>query len=82
MTKEKLEHIFALIDEGEYNPSAQEIIMLVDEIERLQQKVEILDRALRAACVPGCSHEGEGSLDNNQRDRDYMAGLKLTSGGK
>jgi hypothetical protein len=37
MTKEQLEEIFVQMDKGEYDPSSQEVIMLVEEIDRLRQ---------------------------------------------
>jgi hypothetical protein len=48
-----------------------------DENDRLHQKIEILVRALKASCVPGCSHEGEGGWDQEQRDRDYFQGFGI-----
>ena len=38
MTKQQLEEIFDQMDKGEYNPSSQEVIMLVEEIERLMNE--------------------------------------------
>lgn len=38
MTKQQLEEIFHEMDKGEYNPSSQEVIMLVEEIERLMNE--------------------------------------------
>jgi hypothetical protein len=37
MTKEQLEEIFVQMDKGGYDPSSQEVIMLVEEIDRLRQ---------------------------------------------
>ena len=49
MTKQELDDIFDEIDRGEYDPSSQEVIMLLEEIQCLKVKwsVVFLEKVLK-----------------------------------
>ena len=50
MTKDQLDKIFVQMDKGEYDPSSQEVIMLVEEIERLQTERDAARHMLEGIC--------------------------------
>lgn len=64
MTKQQLEEIFDQIDKGEYDPSSQEVIMLVEEIERLQNERDAARHMLEGIC---------GQFEGTIRHADWVA---------
>jgi hypothetical protein len=55
MTKQELDDIFDEIDRGEYDPSSQEVIMLLEEIQRLMNERDMARNMLEGIC---CEFEG------------------------
>lgn len=64
MTKQQLEEIFHEMDKGEYNPSSQEVIMLVEEIERLMNERDAARHMLEGIC---------GEFERTIRHADWVA---------
>jgi hypothetical protein len=50
MTKQELDDIFDEIDTGEYDPSSQEVIMLLEEIQRLMNERDMARNMLEGIC--------------------------------
>jgi hypothetical protein len=50
MTKQELDDIFDEIDRGEYDPSSQEVIMLLEETQRLMNERDMVRNMLEGIC--------------------------------